>query len=440
MVPYSSRVQRENRGSDRLFKERFISLKMYDDLKIEPGTLIGRYEIIERIGEDGLARVYLARDPELQRRVAIRISYPEYDREWDPSAPIVNEARILADLQHPSILPVFDTGRLNNLTYLVHEYLPGSLQRELLQDSTALSPDRIVEIVTRMAEALDFVHRRGYLHRNIKPPVILLDATGQPRLSGFGVAVQKDDSDPTFAGSPPYMAPEQVRSERLGPYTDVWGLGVTLYQSLTRELPFKGGGINELAAAILNADPTPIREINGSLPRTLEQICMKCLTKEPEQRYANANLLAAALREWPRSGQPQKQQRVFVSHATKDRDFVEREIISILENNGIATWYSKVDIQTAAEWQRSILQGLQSTDWFLLVMSTQSADSEWVRDELYWAIENRVGRLVPVLIDDSEPRQFHMRMARIQHIDFRVNQKEAQQRLVATFQEKASAE
>lgn len=414
---------------------------MNNSFKIVPGNHIGRYEIIEIIGEGGFARVYLAKDPELGRHVALKIdrnirSNPDF------VSPLLNEARILADLQHPSILTVFDIGRHDDQVYLVFEYMPGSLERELWQTSTSLPQERVVDVITKVADVLDFVHRRGYLHRNVKPRIVLLDATGEPRLSGFEVAVQQEWMvSNKIAGTPPYMAPEQLDGDlaKLGPNTDIWGLGVTMYQALTRVLPFQGRSLSELRYAITNTNPTPLRKIVTSIPQPLEQICLKCLSREPTQRYPTANLLAADLREWRRGIGTRKQERVFISHSSNDRDFVEQEIIAFLEKNGIATWYSKVDIQSAVEWERSILQGLQSTQWFLLVMSPRAASSEWVKDELHWAIDNRPQRIIPILIDDCDPRQFHIRIARLQYIDFRSDLDESRRRLLGIFQKSATA-
>jgi hypothetical protein len=162
----------------------------------------------------------------------------------------------------------------------------------------------------------------------------------------------------------------------------------------------------------------------------------ECLSRKPEDRYATAALLAEDLRNWLNATRPRLEapnRRVFVSHSTKDREFVEREIIAELEKNGIRTWYSKVDIQSAAEWETSIRRGLESCEWFLLVMSPRSLSSEWVKDELHWAIDERPNRIVPVLMEDCEPRAFHIRMARIQHVDFRSPSSESKVRLVNLF-------
>ena len=410
---------------------------MDDFSNISPGTHVGRYEILQLDSENGLTRRFQARDPELGRRVTVKVN-GAFEPNFDPNSLLLNEARTLADLQHPSISNVFDVGRHDGQVYLVLEYLPGCLKQEVRRAPDSVSHERVADVVEKVADALDFIHRRGYLHRNIKPHVIFLDAAGQPRLSDFELAVRRDGLESVaMAGTVPYMAPEQLRSEldQFGPHTDVWGLGVTMYELLCGERPFRADSIEDLVrtVAYTNVAPTPPSKIVKSIPEALEQICLKCLSPEPAKRYTTANLLAEDMREWRREIGSPKQKRVFVSHSSKDRDFVEQQIVSVLENAGIATWYSKVDIQTASEWGRSILQGLQSSEWFLLVMSSKSISSEWVKDELYWAIENRPERVIPVMIDDCDPEQFHIRLKRLQHIDFRHNRDEAQRRLIAAF-------
>lgn len=405
---------------------------------IQPGTLIGRYEVIKLLSRGGLTSLYLARDPELNRLVALKIN--DISEEYSGSIPfgLLNEARILGDLQHPSLMTVFDIGRHLNQPYIVCEHLPGSLQEEMEQSPASLTQERIVSILIAITDALDLVHRRGYIHRDLKPRAILLDNNGRPRLSGFEIAGQKEElSDSNIAGTVHYMSPEHFEGKGMGPYSDVWSLGVTMYQLLTGQLPFEAQGMAEHFKAVSNG-ALPSVPVQAEVPTRLAEICLKCLARKPDDRYANAGLLAADLRAFQRGVEPPKQQRVFVSHATKDRDFVEREIIGTLEKNGVATWYSKVDIQSAAEWHRSILQGLESTDWFLIVMSAQSLVSEWVRDELYWAIDRRVGHLIPVLIDDSDPREFHIRMARVEYVDFRNDLEQARNRLLATFKRRAN--
>ena len=410
-------------------------------MNLGPGDTVGRYQIQQPVGHEGFATVYLATDSDLGRSVSLKVESREYGSDGDSA--LLNEARILAQLQHPSILNIFDVGRHHDgQFFLVFEYLDGGTLRESLRDEGAqLSHKRMVDVAASIADALDYVHRRGYLHRNIKPGVILQDSNGQPRLSGFEVAVQKVElASAKMAGTPLYMAPEQFSDEpkRLGPHTDVWGLGVTLYEGLTGHRPFNASGFSDIMCEIQTSQTALPSSTNPSIPPELDRICMKCLSKNAEERYSNAALLATDLRALQIATQSRKQRRVFVSHSTRDRDFVEREIIGHLEKSGIKTWYSKLDIQTASEWERSILRGLESCEWFLVVMSPRSSSSDWVKDELHWAIDKRPNRIIPVLMEDCNLRDFHIRMARIQYVDFRNPSKEVRGQLMELFEADAA--
>ena len=335
-------------------------------MDLQQGRRLGRYVIQRLIAHGGFSSVYLARDIELDRDVAIKLSRA-VDGE-DLGSILVNEGRILAELQHPSIVTIFDIGRLDEGgSYLVLEYLDGGTLHDALRDEpNQISRERLVDIMIEIADALDYVHRRGYLHRNIKPRAILQDGGGRPRLSSFEVAVQRAGlkSSIEIAGTPHYMAPEQLRKDAklLGPHTDVWGFGVMLYEVLTGERPFLGAGFQELFQIIPSVSPVAPSAKDPTIPAELNRICLTCLRKDPKERYEHVALLAADLRRWRNNAAAaMPAQRVFVSHSTKDREFVEREVVSHLERHGIRTWYSKVAIQTAAEWETSIRRG--PTTW-----------------------------------------------------------------------------
>jgi serine/threonine protein kinase len=401
---------------------------------------VGRYEIVKYLGQGGFSTVYLAKDIALDRSVALKIEKQAFRSDFG----VENESRMLASLQHPAIVAVHDVGRqsvdvgdqLQELSYGVFEYMESSLELELKRSPTSLPYDRLIEIIAKIADAVDYVHRRGYLHRNIKPQVVYLDSNGLPRLSGFAVAIRQKDLEQQIAGTPRYMAPEAFSEpQSLGPQSDVWSLGVTLYQCLTGQLPFEFASLGDLTSNLSSGmSAIPPRQLVGSIPDQLESICLKCLSFKPEDRYATAGSMASALNDWQRGAVPSKRTRVFVSHSTQDREFVEKEIISLLERNGIQTWYSKVQINTSAQWERAIVQGLESCEWFLVVMSLRAAQSEWVKDELHWAIDNRPKRIIPVLIEDCEVRQFHIRMARLQYVDFRSNPTGCHNKLMEAFE------
>jgi serine/threonine protein kinase len=402
---------------------------------IQPGSKMGRYTISNMIGTGGFSEVYLASDSDLGRRVCIKIAPDIYSKNEEFESSILSEARTLAQIPHPSIVLVFDVGWYNDNPYFVMEYLERSLEDELRRPSRFPAP-QAASLTANISDALDYVHRRGFLHRNLKPGVILLDPIGQPKLLGFEAAISKDTIlSAQVAGTPYYMAPEQFLNEDLGDHTDIWGLGVTFYQILTGQVPFQSSnGTWELIETIMKTAPVPPSKLSPSIPEELERICLKCLSKEISSRYATADQLAIDLRAWQKTTKQAVKPRVFISHATKDRVFVEQEIISLLEEQGLKTWYSKANIETASEWDRSILRGLGSCEWFILVMSPNAASSDWVRDEVYWAIENRPQRIVPVLIADCDPRQLHIRLGRIQHVDFRSEFETARQKLLNTLE------
>jgi serine/threonine protein kinase len=399
---------------------------------LSTGDALGRYRIRRPIGGGGFAHTYLASDAILDRNVAIKVAQPDF------LPVLLNEARVLAQLEHPWILDILDVGSEGDgPKYTVFEYLSGRSLRDLLREAGGgLPPSRVIASLAAAAEALDYVHRRGYLHRNVKSAVVLHDASGQAHLAGFEVAVQQATQEPgTIAGTPEYMAPENFAAtpHRIGPQGDTWGLGVTLYEGLTGQRPFQGA-LPDVVRLITRTDPAPPSSVNPLVPRDLERICLRCLEKDPSRRYDTAADIAADLRAVQRSIPPPLPRRVFVSHATLDREFVEREIVTRLESDGVRTWYSKVDVQSASEWERTILRGLESCQWFLVVMSPRSAASEWVKDELHWAIDKRPGRIVPVLMEDCDLRAFHIRMARLQYLDFRTPSEEVRGRLTTLFE------
>ena len=397
-----------------------------------PRSLIGPYQLRKVLASGRGAKVYLADDPRLDREVAVKIVQEDLG---GLSESFRAEARTLAALQHSSIVGVYDCGIHSDQFYSVLEYVSGSFGQEL--DSSRISNQRTISVCLDVANALDYVHRRGFLHRNLKPAAILVNSQGQTKLSGFNVAVKRQDCVQdivSVVGTPRFMAPEQLEAKELGPPTDIWALGVVMYRSLTGEYPFRGDTLIDILDCILHNDPVAPRLLATDIPEELERICLRCLSKNPRNRYLTGASLAEQLTNWERKAAPSEHRRVFVSHSGKDREFVESRIIPILERNGIKTWYSKVEIQTAAEWERSILQGLESCEWFLIVMSQRSAESQWVKDELFWATDKRSMRIVPVRIDDSDPRQFHIRLARIQNVDLRSDVIDAEQRIMQGFE------
>jgi eukaryotic-like serine/threonine-protein kinase len=262
--------------------------------------LIGdRYRLDELIGQGGFGRVYRAFDTWLERPVAVKV--PRVDR------PVTGgevdqcriEARKVARLRHPHIVPVHDVGREGSNCFIVGEWIEGTNLAVRIRDDR---PDHreSARIVAEVADALAHAHATGFVHRDIKPANVLIDPQGRAYLTDFGIAVVEEDllRDVTAAGTLPYMAPEQLGEGlgRVDHQADLYALGVVLYELLTGRRPFRGSSPIELRAQILKGEPEPPRSVEPDVPEELERVCLRCLSKRPEDRYQGAEEVAADLR------------------------------------------------------------------------------------------------------------------------------------------------
>jgi serine/threonine protein kinase len=268
-------------------------------------AFIGRYRVERLLGEGGFGRVYLAYDEPLQRFVAVKVPH---NQSLDPAA-YVAEARILARLDHPHIVPVYDIGSTDQFPcYVVSKYIEGIDLAQRLEHSRP-SIAEAVQLVTTIADALHSAHKQGLVHRDIKPSNLLLE--GEPGASApgcrcyiadFGLALKEEEfgKGPQFAGTPAYMSPEQARCEghRVDGRSDIFSLGVVFYELLTGRRPFNGSTRTELLDQITSLEPRPPRQMDDTIPRELERICLKALAKRAADRYTTALDLADDLRHW----------------------------------------------------------------------------------------------------------------------------------------------
>lgn len=267
------------------------------------GKTIGRYQILSEIGRGGMAVVYLGQDPSFHRQVAIKVLPTQFLENNLLRARFEREARTIATLEHPAIVPVHDFGEQDGQLFLVMRYMPGGSLAQRISKG-ALPPAEAIEIIAQLAPALDAVHARGIVHRDLKPGNILFDAFGNPALSDFGIAqlteATVDLTGDAVIGTPAYMSPEQVRSDvEIDGRSDLYALGVILFEMLTGRQPYQAGTPLSLAMKHIS-DPVPsLQSIARQFPPELDAILAKAMAKERHQRYARAADLVADLRSLP---------------------------------------------------------------------------------------------------------------------------------------------
>lgn len=266
------------------------------------GQPIGNFQIVEKLGEGGMAEVYKAYQPSLERFVAIKFIHPLLATQADFRPRFEQEAKLLARLNHPHIVHVYDFGEAQGRLYLVMEYVSGGTLKEFLAttDHAFLPPERILEILSQLGAALDYAHAHNIIHLDIKPANILFTVDGRVLLNDFGLAKlvdtsSTDDGEGT-SGTPDYSAPEQIRGEAAAA-SDRYALGVVLYEILTGRTPFVAdGGLPVLIKHLTEPPPSPLA-FRPDLPEAVEALLLKALAKDPAERYATASELTQSFRE-----------------------------------------------------------------------------------------------------------------------------------------------
>src|SRR5919201_1855410 len=265
----------------------------------------GRYRIMRKLGTGGMANVYLAEDQELGRRVAIKILNDRHAGDEQFVERFRREAKNAASLSHPNIVSIYDRGEAEGTYYIAMEYLDGRSLKELILSRGPAPVNVAIDYTRQILAALRFAHRHGIVHRDIKPHNVLVDAEGRLKVTDFGIA-RAGASQMTEAGSiigtAQYLSPEQAKGARVDQTSDLYSVGVVLYELLTGVVPFTGDTPVEIAMKHLSAMPEPPSSHRGEIPRELDKIVMRALAKDPHERYQTAEEMEADLASVARGG------------------------------------------------------------------------------------------------------------------------------------------
>jgi serine/threonine protein kinase len=273
-----------------------------DEVAPEHPQRIGRYRVEKVLGQGGFGVVYLAHDEQLQRLVAVKVPHRRLVARAEHAALYLTEARTVAGLDHPNIVAVYDVGSTEDCPcFIVSKFIEGSTLAQRIKANRP-SVAETVQLVATVAETLHYAYRKGLVHRDIKPGNILLDTSGKPFVADFGLALRERDvgKGPRYAGTPAYMSPEQARGEghRVDGRSDIFSPGVVCYELLTGRRPFRADAREELLEQIATQEPRPPRQWDDTIPKELERICLKALSKRASERYSTAKDMADDLRHF----------------------------------------------------------------------------------------------------------------------------------------------
>ena len=269
--------------------------------------LNGRYQLISVVGGGGMAQVYKSRDNILGRIVAIKVLREQYSTDAQFVARFRREAQAAANLAHPNIVNVYDVGQDGDIHYIVMEYINGESLKSYINRSSPLPIGKAISVAAQILAGLEYAHRSGLIHRDIKPQNVLITPDGAVKVTDFGIAKSVSDLGLTEAGlalgTAHYFSPEQAKGERVVPQSDIYAVGVTLYEMLTGRLPFESENIMGLAYKHISEEAPSVRNLNPSVPPRLDAIILKSMAKDPQQRFGSAAEMEKALRAIQMGGQ-----------------------------------------------------------------------------------------------------------------------------------------
>jgi beta-lactam-binding protein with PASTA domain/predicted Ser/Thr protein kinase len=265
--------------------------------EVTKGSVVdGRYTVLERIGSGGMADVWLADDSHLQRRVALKVLHARFAQDKEFVERFRREAEAAAGLQHPNVVAVFDRGEIDGTYYIAMQYLEGRTLKQVID--AGLNPEQATALIRQVLEGARFAHRHGVVHRDLKPQNVIVDAEGKATVTDFGIAragVSEITQAGSVMGTPHYLSPEQAQGFEVTAVSDLYSIGVMLYEALTRRVPFEADSAVAIAMKQVSQAPQRPSSINPQVSPALDAVVMRALEKEPGQRFQSADAFIAAL-------------------------------------------------------------------------------------------------------------------------------------------------
>src|SRR5689334_17993538 len=294
-------------------------------------VIAGRYELVELVGTGGMSSVYKAHDRLLERNVALKILHPHYGDDEEYVERFRREARAVAQLSHPNIVTVIDRGEADGQQYIVFEYIDGESLKQLVDRNGPLPARRAIELALQVADALAFAHQAGLVHRDVKPQNVLVTEDGEAKVTDFGIARSLDvehgvTQTGTVLGTSNYLSPEQASGKPTTPATDVYSLGVVVYELLTGDVPFPGENFVAVAMKHLNEQPPDLLEQRPDVPLRLAAAVDRALEKDPARRFPSMDQFAWELRQCLAELDAPEAERTLITQSPVIRESAPRRV------------------------------------------------------------------------------------------------------------------